>query len=90
MINERLSPDGAAAWYRVYQSATTRIGEMPEQFPFVPEREKLDRDVQHCLFRTAKGRTYRCVFIVKDDEALILRVRGPGQPELTPDEIQSR
>jgi hypothetical protein len=31
---------------------------------------------------------YRGVFTIEGDQVLILRVRGPGQPLLEPDEVE--
>ncbi len=42
------------------------------------------------FFKTPHGRTYRGVFTIVDDEIRVLRVRGPGQPSLEPDELGRR
>jgi hypothetical protein len=39
------------------------------------------------LFKTRRGRYYRLVYVIAEDEVHVLRVRGPGQPDLLPDEI---
>lgn len=88
MIHERQSLQGAKAWLEAYDEATTRLAENPERCPFVPERDRLGRDVRQFLFKTRRGRTYRGVFVIIDDEVLILRVRGPGQPPLQADELE--
>ena len=88
MIHERQSRQGAAAWLNAYDEATDRLTKDPESHAFAPERDQLSRDVRQFLFKTRRGRTYRGLFIIKDDEVLILRVRGPGQPPLRDDELE--
>ncbi len=47
--------------------------------------------LKQAFFRTRRGRSYRAVFVIVGDivgdEVRILRVRGPGQELIEPDEI---
>jgi len=43
--------------------------------------------IRHVFFRTRAGRTYRALFLLVGDEVRVLRVRGPGQPPVGPDEL---
>ena len=65
-----------------------RVVEHPRRFPLAPENSLATLgEVRQFLFKTRRGRTYRAVYVIMDDEVRILRVRGPGQPPLTDDEM---
>lgn len=85
-ISER-SSQGASAWWSAFEDATERsLAELTE-FGLAPENEPVDSELRQVLFKTPHGRTYRFVFTRVDNELRILRVRGPGQPPLSADEI---
>ena len=54
----------------------------PFRHAAVPEAATVSADVRQRLFRTRRGRLYRLLYVVVESEVRILRVRGPGQPEL--------
>lgn len=83
------SPDGARRWWDCFQFAAAKLAENPERFGFAPENSLTDLPLRQFLFKTRRGRTYRGVFTVVDDEIRILRVRGPGQAPLERDELTS-
>lgn len=85
--NVRQAPRGARDWLRAYQSAAQSIVDAPADCGLAPESDFVDGELRQFLFKTRRGRTYRAVFRIEDDEVLILRVRGPGQPPLAPDEL---
>lgn len=58
-------------------------------YPLAPENEIVTCELRQVIFKTRAGRRYRFVFTVVDDEMRILRVRGPGQPGLTADEMDA-
>jgi plasmid stabilization system protein ParE len=81
------SPDGAVQWWQAFLDACERLRHQPTGFSLAPEADLSGRDIRHTLFKTRRGNVYRALFTVADDEVLILRVRGPGQPPLQPDEL---
>ncbi len=81
------SPKGSQAWFLAFEQALGRLATDADTCGSAPEAQRLNRDLKQCLFKTRRGRTYRAVFIIDDIEAIILRVRGPGQPILKVDEI---
>ena len=87
MAVERESPQGAAAWLTAYESALARLEVNPLGYGSAPESEHVEEDLRQFLFKTRRGRTYRGVFVVVEDEVRVLRVRGPGQAPLGPDEL---
>lgn len=85
-IAER-SPDGAVRWWSAFESAVAKLADNPTGYSFAPEYELTDHELRQFVFKTRNGRTYRGVFVVMSDEINVLRIRGPGQPTLEPDEI---
>ena len=85
---EQNAPKGAARWLRAYQAAAKKMVRSPTSYGLAPENEFVEREVRQFLFKTRKGRIYRGLFTINDDEVIILRVRGPGQPPLEPNELR--
>ncbi|MCG8583980.1 MAG: type II toxin-antitoxin system RelE/ParE family toxin [Pirellulales bacterium] len=84
---ERQAPSGAAAWLEVYERAVATLAEGAERCALAPEDEHFEFELRQFLFKTRRGRTYRGVFTIVDEEVRVLRIRGPGQAPLGPDEI---
>ncbi len=42
------------------------------------------------MFKTRKGRVYRALFFLENGHVYLLRVRGPGQENVQPDELAQR
>lgn len=87
MANEKNSLRGAARWLDVYESALAGLAKDPHKYPAAQENEEVEHDLRQILFGTKRGLTYRAVFIIENDEVFVVRVRGPGQANLQPDEL---
>jgi len=72
-----------AAWI-----AIDGLGTKAHFCPFAPENTYSDREVRNVLFRTRRGRVYRAVFIVEEDEVFVTHVRGPKQDVLSASDIE--
>ena len=83
----RRSRQGAARWLAAFESAKERLAVNPSSFALAPENARVSFELRQILFRTPRGRQYRAVFTVVDDEVRILRIRGPGQPLLPKREL---
>jgi plasmid stabilization system protein ParE len=86
-LSER-SPDGAARWYESFWDATERLRKFPQSCSLATESKQFPEDVRCMLFGTKKGRTYRALFVVRDDVVHILCVRGPGEKAVKPKDIE--
>lgn len=53
----------------------------------VCQGEALGREIRQLLFRTRKGRTYRALFDIQGKTVRVLRIRGPGQQLLAPEDF---
>jgi plasmid stabilization system protein ParE len=82
------SPQGANHWFAALQAASQKVLHDPSIYALAPENALVDCDLRQFLFKTRQGKIYRGLFTVADDEIRILRIRGPGQPPLEPDEIE--
>jgi plasmid stabilization system protein ParE len=85
-ISDR-SPEGAVRWWNTFEEAASRSVDNPERYGLAPENGLISYELRQFLFKTPHGRTYRGVFTLAGNEVRILRVRGPGQPPLDPDEL---
>jgi len=61
---------------------SNKIQAAPESYAQAPESLPLSRDLRQAFFKTRRGRRYRIVFEVNEQEVIILRVRGPAQAPL--------
>ncbi|MGD9722956.1 MAG: type II toxin-antitoxin system RelE/ParE family toxin [Pirellulales bacterium] len=86
-IAER-SPDGAEAWYGRWLAVLESLKEGGASFGLAPESEDHSESIRQVVFRTKRGRRYRALFSVRDDQVFVLHVRGPGQRLLRPDEME--
>ena len=78
-----------AAVRRIAAAVTLPVtADLEDGYGLAPEDEFTDAKLQQFLFKTRRGRTYRGVFVVVDNEVRILRIRGPGQPPLEADELE--
>jgi hypothetical protein len=70
-----------------FEKAVVLLQTNPPIAPVAPENEFVDYAIRHLLFHTRRGRTYRAIFTVAGDEVRILRVRGSGEPPVTPEDL---
>jgi plasmid stabilization system protein ParE len=73
------SVEGARRWWTALEAAQATLAS-----------HLLGRDIRQKLFKTPRGRTYRLIYTIAEDEVWILRIRGPGQPPLEADEMLPR
>ena len=82
------SPRGANNWWTAFSHAIDSLRQNAQSFGLAPESTEPPEDVREVTFKTRHGRPYRLLFTIRDDFAYVLRVRGTGQPLLTPSEIE--
>lgn len=84
---EEHSPSGANRWRQAFEKKLKSVTGNPEASGFALENELTSFEFREFTFKTRRGLRYRVVFTVLDDELLIVRMRGPGQPPLADDEM---
>ena len=83
------SRQGAAYWLDADDVALARPRDHADTYGKALENEDCPQlEVRQVLFKTRRGRVYRIVFFIDQEDVFVLRVRGPGQPPLQQDELQ--
>lgn len=80
-IAER-SRSGVDAWLEAYERAEQTIGTRPFACSLAHESAKLGRELYETTFGTRNGARYRIVFVIREEEIVIVRIRGAGQQDL--------
>ncbi len=81
-IDER-SPEGALSWLASFENAAERLLTNPNAWPNAPENDLVKYEIRHFVFKTRRGRKYRALYTIIDDEVRILHVRGGAQATMT-------
>ena len=82
------SKPGAVAWAKAFDNALARLEENADSCPLAAEDEHIDFKVREILFKTLHGLFYRVLFTIRENTAVILHVRGPGQDFIASVEIR--
>jgi len=85
-IAER-SPEGAARWNEALEHAIDQLRSGADTFSAAPESANLGGEVRQILFKTRRGGHYRVIYTLAGSVVRLLRVRGPGQSQITADDI---
>jgi plasmid stabilization system protein ParE len=85
-IEER-SLAGADAWYRRWLEVLDSLCYRADAFGLAPESDDHPEPIRQVTFKTKRGRRYRALFSIRNQEVFVLHVRGPGQRLLRPDEL---
>ena len=70
---------GAEAWARAFDKASAHLEEKADSCPVAAEDEYVDFEVRKTLVKTRRRLIYRILFTIRENKAIILHVRGPGQ-----------
>jgi plasmid stabilization system protein ParE len=85
-LGER-SPQSAARLSAQFEKALSRLESFPLSCGHAYENSLVSEELRHLLFGLNKGRSYRALFVVRGEVVTILRIRGPGQQPVTPEEL---
>ncbi len=83
------SREGDRRWYEAFWDSAERLKSNPLSCGIAPEADDFPEEVRQMLFRTRQGRTYRALFVIRGDIVHILRVRGPGERPMKPEDVES-
>jgi len=64
-----------------------RLSEQGDTLGIAPEDADHDETIYQIIFRTRRGLPYRALFVVRENDVYVLRVRGPGQDLVAPDDL---
>lgn len=81
------SARGAARWLNEFERTLETLAANPFSAGLAPESGVVGREIREAVFKTSRGNPYRIVFDIADSAVRILRVRGPGQDDLSPEDL---
>ena len=81
------SLQGARAWLLAYDDLIERLERHAPSYSAAYENDECELDVRQALFKTRRGRVYRALFFIEGHDVYVLRVRGPGQAPVDPEEL---
>ena len=81
------SPSGALKWLDSYDEAIEKLKLRADRFSLAEEDDDFEIEIRQAFFQTPRGKLYRIVFTIENQDAFVLRVRAPGQRDITPDDI---
>jgi plasmid stabilization system protein ParE len=82
------SAQGAKAWLDAYDAALERLASHADAFgEAIENKDCSEFEVHQIFFKTRRGRVYRAVYFIEDKTVYVLRVRGPGQAPIAPDDL---
>lgn len=85
-IAER-APKTATRWFNKLADEIASLANFPERCAYAPENDVFDQAIRHLLFGR-KGRTYRILFTIRDNQVRILHFRHWAKQTMKPEEIQ--
>lgn len=81
------TPAGARRWYLRFLEAVESLRENPQSHGYAPENEYVEPEIRQAIFKTRRGRPYRVLFRILQNEVQVLHVRGPGQDLLAAEDL---
>ncbi len=61
---------------------------MPLSCALAFENHLFDEELRNLLFWINPQRKYKALFVIRDDEVVILAIRAPGEKPVLPEEIE--
>lgn len=71
-----------------FETALGRLETFPYSCGLAHENPRFDEELRHLMFWTHPRRKYRALFVVRDDEAVILAIGAPGERPINPAETE--
>lgn len=73
------SPSAADRWFHQFVEALLSLEDDPQRCGLAPESAAVPHEVRQFVFRPGRGRVFRALFTIVEDEVRVLRIRGAGQ-----------
>jgi plasmid stabilization system protein ParE len=83
----RASTDAASRLAASFWQTFGRLRETPLSCGLAYENPRFAEELRHLLFGISPRRKYRALFVVREDEVVILAIRAPGERPLTPEDL---
>jgi Txe/YoeB family toxin of Txe-Axe toxin-antitoxin module len=82
------STQGAKSLRKAFEKAVRSLAKDALAHGLAPESNDHPVEIRQILFRTRYGHNYRALYTIKDQEVNVLRVRGPGQDLILPEDLR--
>ncbi len=82
----RDSPSAARRWNAQIRSTIATLSRNPERCLLAPEAEIFAEPIRHLLFGHGNRGTYRVIFVIIDNNVIVLHVRHGSMLPLSPQE----
>ena len=83
------SAQGSRAWLKSYDDTLVTLSQNADAFGEALENKDCPHlDVKQTFFKTRRGRVYRVLYFIHGADVYVLRVRGPGQAPVEPEEFR--
>jgi plasmid stabilization system protein ParE len=79
------APEAAARWYNGFLDALDKLAINPERCPIASESGKLHTEIRQLLY--GKQRSYRALFIIREQTVIVLHIRHTARRESLPEEL---
>ena len=79
------APQTAIGWYNGFLDALDRLASNPERCPIAAESRKLSVEIRQLLY--GRRRSYRALFIVRDQTVVVLHIRHTARREASQEDI---
>lgn len=82
------SPRGAASWLRAWDETFVILETSADEYGLAPESGSQSLEIRQVLFRTRRGRDYRAIYTIQNDDVFVMHIRGPGQDIVPADQLR--
>lgn len=82
-----LSITGAKTWLDRWDELLIDLESKADTCSPAPESSEDRETLFQEIFKTRKGKKYRVLFVMRNDQVLITNIRGPGQDLLEPEDV---
>jgi plasmid stabilization system protein ParE len=79
------APEAAVRWYNGFLDALDSLAGNPERCPLAAESRKLSVEIRQLLY--GRQRSYRALFLIREQTVVVLHIRHTARREATPGEI---
>ncbi len=70
-----------------FEKALFRLRDFPLSCGLAYENPSFSEEIRHLLFGIRPKRKYRALFVVREEEVVILAIRAPGEKPVRPEEL---
>ncbi|MGE3818345.1 MAG: type II toxin-antitoxin system RelE/ParE family toxin [Isosphaeraceae bacterium] len=87
-LTER-SPARAERLSNRFDDSLKRLETFPYSCGIAHENPRFTEELRHLLFWVHPQRKYRALFVVREDEVVVLAIRAPGERPVTPEDVEN-